>query len=79
MGEVYLAQHPRLPRRDAFKVLPAALTRGPRVPAAVQHRAPKTMKVSTEIIRKERIAPAVHRDEWARAAVAAANGLEAAG
>ena len=22
MGEVYLAQHPRLPRRDALKVLP---------------------------------------------------------
>jgi serine/threonine protein kinase, bacterial len=26
MGIVYLAQHPRLPRRDALKVLPAALT-----------------------------------------------------
>jgi serine/threonine protein kinase, bacterial len=26
MGEVYLAQHPRLPRRDALKVLPATLT-----------------------------------------------------
>src|ERR1700735_2504197 len=26
MGEVYLAQHPRLPRRDALKVLPVALT-----------------------------------------------------
>ena len=39
-------------------------------------RAPKIMKVNTEFIRKERIAPAVHRDEWARAAVAAANGLE---
>ena len=26
MGMVYLAQHPRLPRRDALKVLPAALT-----------------------------------------------------
>ena len=26
MGEVYLAQHPRLPRRDALKVLPPALT-----------------------------------------------------
>ncbi len=26
MGEVYLTQHPRLPRRDALKVLPAALT-----------------------------------------------------
>jgi serine/threonine-protein kinase len=25
MGEVYLAQHPRLPRRDALKALPAAL------------------------------------------------------
>ena len=42
-------------------------------------RAPKVMKVNTELIRKERIAPAVHRDEWARAAVAAATGLEAAG
>jgi serine/threonine protein kinase, bacterial len=26
MGDVYLARHPRLPRRDALKVLPAALT-----------------------------------------------------
>jgi serine/threonine-protein kinase len=26
MGEVYLAQHPRLPRWDALKILPAALT-----------------------------------------------------
>src|ERR1700753_3829344 len=26
MGEVYLVQHPRLPRRDALKVLPATLT-----------------------------------------------------
>ncbi|MEE3063041.1 MAG: serine/threonine-protein kinase [Actinomycetota bacterium] len=26
MGEVYLAQHPRLPRRDALKILPAELT-----------------------------------------------------
>ncbi|WP_343572420.1 serine/threonine-protein kinase [Mycobacterium sp.] len=26
MGEVYLAQHPRLPRRDALKILPATLT-----------------------------------------------------
>ncbi|QUR67389.1 serine/threonine-protein kinase [Mycobacterium spongiae] len=29
MGEVYLAQHPRLPRRDALKVLPAKLTADP--------------------------------------------------
>ncbi|MCX6481086.1 MAG: serine/threonine protein kinase, partial [Mycobacterium sp.] len=26
MGEVYLAQHPRLPRRDALKVLGAAVS-----------------------------------------------------
>lgn len=26
MGEVYLAQHPRLPRRDALKILPSNLT-----------------------------------------------------
>jgi serine/threonine-protein kinase len=26
MGEVYLAQHPRLPRRDALKILPRGLT-----------------------------------------------------
>lgn len=29
MGEVYLAQHPRLPRRDALKVLPAAISGNP--------------------------------------------------
>ena len=26
MGQVYLAQHPRLPRRDALKILPTDLT-----------------------------------------------------
>ena len=26
MGEVYLAQHPRLPRHDALKILPALTT-----------------------------------------------------
>ncbi|HYJ56254.1 MAG TPA: serine/threonine protein kinase, partial [Mycobacterium sp.] len=26
MGEVYLAQHPRLPRQDALKVLPATVS-----------------------------------------------------
>ena len=25
MGEVYLAKHPRLPRSDALKILPASL------------------------------------------------------
>lgn len=29
MGEVYLAQHPRLPREDALKVLPTQLTEDP--------------------------------------------------
>jgi serine/threonine protein kinase len=29
MGEVYLAQHPRLPRRDAVKVLPAEFATDP--------------------------------------------------
>jgi serine/threonine-protein kinase len=36
-------------------------------------------RVNAELIRKDRIAPAVRSDEWARAAVGAANGLEAAG
>jgi serine/threonine-protein kinase len=29
MGEVYLARHPRLPRRDAVKVLPAGISQDP--------------------------------------------------
>jgi serine/threonine-protein kinase len=28
MGEVYLAQHPRLPRRDAVKLLPPDVSVG---------------------------------------------------
>jgi serine/threonine protein kinase len=29
MGEVYLAEHPRLPRRDALEVLPAHVSADP--------------------------------------------------
>jgi serine/threonine protein kinase, bacterial len=36
-------------------------------------------RVNAELIRKDRIAPAVRKDEWVRAAVGAANGLESAG
>jgi serine/threonine protein kinase, bacterial len=36
-------------------------------------------RVNAELIRKDRIAPAVRSDEWARAALGAANGLETAG
>ena len=36
-------------------------------------------RINAELIRKDRIAPAVRNDEWARAAVGAANGLESAG
>jgi serine/threonine protein kinase, bacterial len=42
-------------------------------------RPPAIMHANAEAIRKERIGPAVHLREWARAAVAAANGLELAG
>ena len=47
---------------------PAAMTNGTDGP-----------RVNAELIRKERIAPAVRKDEWARAAVQAAEGLETAG
>ena len=36
MGEVYLIEHPRLPRRDAVKVLPADVSRRHRVPRPLQ-------------------------------------------
>ena len=49
-----------------------------RPPAAMTNGTDGT-RVNAELIRKERIAPAVRSDEWARAAVGAANGLEAAG
>jgi serine/threonine-protein kinase len=48
-------------------------------PPAIMTNGTDGTRVDAEIIRKERIAPAVHHNEWARAAVAAANGLEAAG
>jgi serine/threonine protein kinase, bacterial len=54
-------------RTFAFRP-PAAMTNGTDGP-----------RVNAELIRKERIAPAVRKDEWARAAVQAAEGLEAAG
>ena len=49
-----------------------------RPPAAMTNGTDGT-RVNAELIRKDRIAPAVRSDEWARAAVGAANGLEAAG
>jgi len=54
-------------RTFAFRP-PAAMTNGTDGP-----------RVNAELIRKERIAPAVRKDEWARAAVGAANALETAG
>jgi serine/threonine-protein kinase len=48
-------------------------------PPAVMTSGADGPRVNADLIRKERIAPAVHHNEWARAAVAAANGLEAAG
>jgi serine/threonine protein kinase len=96
MGQVYLAQHPRLPRRDALKILPRELTANDefrqrfnreadlaandepafsfRVPAA----ATNGKAIDVEIIRRDRIQPAVVRREWARAAIVAANGLDVA-
>jgi serine/threonine protein kinase, bacterial len=47
-------------------------------PPAVMTNGADGPRVNTELIRKDRIAPAVHHNEWARAAVGAANGLEAA-
>ncbi|MGA8328327.1 MAG: serine/threonine-protein kinase, partial [Mycobacterium sp.] len=47
-----------------------------RPPTAMTHGANGT-RVNAELIRKDRIAPAVRLHEWARAAVGAANGLEA--
>jgi hypothetical protein len=48
-------------------------------PPAIMMKGTGETRVNAELIRKERIAPAVHHNEWARTAVAAANGLEAAG
>jgi serine/threonine protein kinase, bacterial len=48
-----------------------------RPPAALTNGTDGT-HVNAELIRVDRIAPAVRNDEWARAAVGAANGLEAA-
>src|SRR5580693_6994983 len=46
-------------------------------PPVVMTKGTNGTRVNAELIRKERIAPAVRNDEWARAAVGAANGLEA--
>ncbi len=37
MGEVYLVEHPRLPRRDALKILLAEVSAGPHCRAHFQH------------------------------------------
>ena len=38
MGEVYLAQHPRLPRQDALKILSSTATTDERVSGEVHSR-----------------------------------------
>jgi serine/threonine-protein kinase len=48
-------------------------------PPAVMTNGANGTRVNTELIRKDRIAPALRLHEWARAAVGAANGLEAEG
>ena len=48
-------------------------------PPAVMTNGTNGTRVNAELIRKDRIAPAVRNHEWARAAVGAANGLETAG
>jgi serine/threonine protein kinase, bacterial len=45
-------------------------------PPAIMTRGADGTRVNAELIRKNRIAPAVRRDEWARAGEAAANGLD---
>ena len=49
-----------------------------RPPAAMTNGTDGT-HINTELIRKDRIAPAVRNDQWARAAVGAAEGLQTAG
>jgi serine/threonine protein kinase, bacterial len=39
MGEVYLVQHPRLPRRDALKVLPEDVSADPEYRARFEREA----------------------------------------
>src|SRR5271168_2270064 len=39
MGEVYLAEHPRLPRRDALKILPADVSADPEYRARFEREA----------------------------------------
>ena len=39
MGEVYLAEHPRLPRRDALKILPADVSADPEYRARFKREA----------------------------------------
>jgi serine/threonine-protein kinase len=45
MGEVYLAEHPRLPRHDALKVLPADVSAGPDYRARFNHEAHPASKL----------------------------------
>jgi serine/threonine protein kinase len=45
MGEVYLAEHPRLPRRDAIKVLPADVSADPNYRARFNREADLASKL----------------------------------
>src|SRR6202022_2918558 len=45
MGEVYLAEHPRLPRRDALKILPADVSADPEYRARFDREADLASKL----------------------------------
>src|SRR5438445_477109 len=44
MGQVYLAQHPRLPRRDALKILPLDLTANNMLVGTTAYCAPEQLQ-----------------------------------
>jgi serine/threonine protein kinase, bacterial len=57
----------------------AVSTQGHRFSFRVPNDVPGATPANIEAIRRNRIEPAVRESEWARAAVAAANGLETTG
>jgi hypothetical protein len=74
-----LRQYPSgMPKADVVEIISAVPTEEPAHSFRVPNAVTAGNAIDVEVIRRDRISPAVFRREWPRAAIVAANGLDVA-